>query len=185
MLNYQAMLHDNTPVATAGALTGKPWLEFLVTIGIIGGYTTVILVSLYGQTRIFYSMARDGFLPPIFARVHPQFHTPALSHLIFMVFTGALAALLPLEQLGEMTSIGTLLAFIIVCIGVMILRRTSPEIPRRFRMPGSPLIPVLGILVCFAMMVSLNELVWVRLVVWLLIGLAIYAFYGRRHVHKD
>jgi len=184
MLNYHAMLGDPTPVATAIALTGKPWLQMLVTIGIIGGYTTVILTSLYGQSRVFYSMARDGLLPPLFARVHPRFETPYLSHLIFMVFTGALAAFLPLQELGDMTSIGTLLAFIIVCIGVMVLRRTHPHQPRRFKVLGSPAIPVLGILVCLAMMVSLDGLVWVRLVVWLAIGLAIYWLYGRRHAFR-
>jgi APA family basic amino acid/polyamine antiporter len=185
MLNYHAMLNDPTPVASAIALTGKPWLVLAVTVGIIGGYTTVILTSLYGQSRVFYSMATDGLLPPVFARIHPILRTPYLSHLIFMVFTGALAAFLPIQELGEMTSIGTLLAFIIVCIGVMMLRRSNPDHPRRFKVMGSPAIPVLGILSCLAMMVFLNGLVWVRLIVWLAIGLLIYAFYGRRHAYRD
>jgi len=184
MLNYHAMAGDPTPVDTAIALTGRPWLETVVTIGIIGGYTTVILVSLYGQSRVFYCMARDGLLPPLFARVHPRFDTPVLSQLIFMIFTGALAAFLPLQELGDMTSIGTLLAFVIVCVGVMVLRHTHPDQPRRFKVLGSPAIPVLGILVCLAMMVSLDWLVWVRLVVWLVIGLSIYWFYGRWHAFR-
>ena len=184
MLNYHSMAGDPTPVDTAIALTGRHWLETTVTIGIIGGYTTVILVSLYGQSRVFYTMAKDGLLPPLFARVHPKFETPVLSQLIFMVFTGALAAFLPLQELGDMTSIGTLLAFVIVCVGVMVLRRTHPNQPRRFKVLGSPAIPILGIFVCLAMMVSLDWLVWVRLVVWLAIGMSIYVFYGRHHAFR-
>ncbi len=185
MVNYHSMLNDAAPVATAIDLTGQAWLKNLVKMGIIGGFTTVILVMLLGQSRVFFSMARDGLLPPAFARVHRRFHTPYLSNLIFMVLTGIMSAVLPIRQLAEMTSVGTLLAFIIVCGGVIVLRRTEPNHPRLFRVPGSPVVPALGILVCLAMMVSLDTLVWIRLVVWLTIGLLVYGFYGRHHAFRN
>jgi basic amino acid/polyamine antiporter, APA family len=178
---YRDMRGDPAPVATAISHTPFPWLQALVTLGILCGLTTVVLVMLLGQSRVFYSMAQDRLLPEVFARVHARWRTPFLSNLIFMIFTGVLAGFLPISQLGHMTSIGTLLAFIIVCAGVMVLRRTTPDAERSYRTPLSPITPILGILVCFAMMVSLDRLTWIRLVVWLLIGMVIFFAYSRRH----
>ncbi|MCQ8241426.1 amino acid permease [Acetobacteraceae bacterium KSS12] len=182
MLNYKQMLGDPAPVATAISQTPYGWLHLAVTIGILCGFTSVLLVLLLGQSRVFFAMSRDGLLPRLFSAVHPRFQTPWRSNLFFMVLTSLLCAFLPISELGHMTSIGTLLAFIIVCIGVMVLRRREPGRERRFRVPGGPvLVPVLGILSCSAMMASLDGRTWIRLVVWLLIGMAVYFGYGRRH----
>jgi APA family basic amino acid/polyamine antiporter len=181
MVNYQAMRGDAAPVATAIDMTPFKWLQVAVKLGIICGFTTVILVMLLGQSRVFYAMSHDGLLPRVFSRLHETWQTPWRSNAIFMVFTGALAGLVPISSLGHMTSIGTLLAFVIVCAGVVVLRRTQPQQKRSYRVPLSPLFPALGILVCLAMMVSLDIATWIRLAVWLVIGLAIYFGYGRRH----
>jgi basic amino acid/polyamine antiporter, APA family len=138
-------------------------------------------VLLFGQSRVFYAMAQDRLLPKFFAAVHPAWRTPYRSHLFFMVFACLLGGFLPISQLGHMTSIGTLLAFIIVCAGVIIMRRTHPHQERGYRTPAVPVVPVAGILVCLAMMVSLDGETWLRLVVWLAIGLVIYFGYSRRH----
>jgi basic amino acid/polyamine antiporter, APA family len=181
MVNYQAMQGDAAPVATAIDHTPFPLLKVAVKLGIILGFTSVILVLLLGQSRVFYAMARDGLLPQLFAEVHPRWHTPYLSSLLFMVFTGLLAGFLPISELGHMTSIGTLLAFAIVCAGVLVLRRTEPHRERAFRVPLCPAVPVLGILTCLTMMASLDRLTWLRLIVWLAVGLVVYFAYGRRH----
>ncbi len=165
MVNYHDMHGDAAPVATAIDLTPFKWLQVAVKLGIICGFTTVISVMLLGQSRVFYAMAHDGLLPRIFARLHPDWHTPWRSNLVFMLFTGLLAGFVPISNLGHMTSIGTLLAFVIVCIGVMVLRRTQPDQKRGYRVPWSPVIPVLGVLVCLAMMVSLDIATWYRLVI--------------------
>ncbi len=181
MVHYTDMKGDAAPVATAIDRTPFHWLQIAVKLGVVAGFTTVILVLLLGQSRVFYAMARDGLLPGVFARVHPVRQTPWLSNLLFMAATGALAGLVPIEILGHMTSIGTLLAFIIVCGGVLLLRRTDPDRPRPFRVPLVPAVPLLGIGVCLAMMVSLGVETWLRLVVWLALGLLIYFGYSRRH----
>ncbi|WP_298954499.1 amino acid permease [uncultured Methylobacterium sp.] len=181
LVRYDTMKGDAAPVATAIMQTPFPWLQTLVTLGVIAGFTTVMLVLLYGQSRVFYAMAQDRLLPRFFAAIHPTWRTPVRSHLFFMVLTGLLGGFLPISQLGHMTSIGTLLAFIIVCAGVVIMRRTHPDEARGYRVPLVPLVPAGGILVCLAMMVSLDGETWLRLVVWLAIGLAIYFGYGRRH----
>jgi APA family basic amino acid/polyamine antiporter len=181
MVNYTAMRGDAAPVATAIDMTPFKWLQVAVKLGIICGFTTVILVMLLGQSRVFYAMSHDGLLPRVFSRLHPEWHTPWRSNAIFMVFTGAMAGLVPISSLGHMTSIGTLLAFVIVCAGVVVLRRTQPDQKRSYRVPLSPLFPALGILVCLAMMVSLDIATWIRLVVWLVIGLVIYFSYSRQH----
>ena len=179
MVYYQAMRGDAAPVATAIDMTPFPWLKVAVKLGIICGFTTVILVMLLGQSRVFYAMSGDGLLPGIFARLHPSWRTPYLSNIAFMIFTGALAGFVPISNLGHMTSIGTLLAFVIVCGGVMVLRSRKPEVKRGYRVPFSPVTPILGILVCFAMMASLDVATWYRLVIWLAIGLVIYFGYSR------
>ena len=181
MLNYRAMLGDASPVASAIDLTPYPWLKVAVTVGILCGFTSVVLVLLLGQSRVFFAMSRDGLLPPFFSAVHPRFQTPWRSNLFFMVLTGLLSAFLPIAQLGSMTSIGTLLAFIIVSAGVLILRVREPGRPRAFRVPFGPVVPVLGVVTCFAIMAALDGLTWIRLMVWLLLGLVVYFGYGRRH----
>ena len=179
MVNYKAMRGDAAPVATAINITPYPWLQMLVKLGIIGGFTSVILVLLLGQSRVFYSMSRDGLLPSLFSQVHPVWKTPWLSNIVFMFFVSFFAGLFPISKLGHMTSIGTLLAFIIVCAGVMILRQTDPHHPRPYKVPFVPLFPFLGILVCLSMMSSLDHDTWWRLIIWLIIGLVIYFTYSR------
>ena len=181
LLNYKSMLGDAAPVASAIDVTPYHWLKEAVKVGIILGFTSVILVLLLGQSRVFYAMSRDGLLPRLFSSIHPAWRTPWRSNLLFMVLTGVLCAFLPISELGHMTSIGTLLAFVIVCAGVLILRVRDPRRERRFRVAGGPVVPVLGILSCLALMASLDGLTWVRLFVWLLIGFAIYFGYGRSH----
>lgn len=174
------------PVSVAIAAAGPElhWLGFWVNIGAIVGLSTVILVSLYGQSRIFYSMARDGMLPQYFAKVHPVYGTPVNGTFATCIGVCILAAFLPLDILGELVSIGTLLAFVLVCIGVIVLRFTKPNVVRPFRTPGSPIVPLLGVAFCGAMMFSLPPETIYRLVVWFGIGLLIYAMYGVRHAKK-
>ena len=181
LVNYKAMLNDAAPVASAIDVTPYHWLKELVKFGIICGFTSVMLVLLLGQSRVFYAMSRDGLLPGFFSDIHPTWRTPWRSNLLFMGLTGVLCAFLPISELGHMTSIGTLLAFVIVCGGVLVLRRRDPDRPRAFRVAGGPIIPVLGILSCLALMASLDGLTWVRLFVWLAIGFVIYFGYSRKH----
>jgi len=155
-----------------------PWLNKGIIIAILGGYASVILVMLLGQSRVFFSMSRDGLLPKVFSDVHSKFSTPAKSNILFMVFVSLFAAFVPARVVGEMTSIGTLFAFILVCIGIIILRKRMPELQRAFKVPMVPLIPVLGVLVCLGMMVFLPLDTWVRLLVWMIIGINVYLFYG-------
>jgi APA family basic amino acid/polyamine antiporter len=158
-------------------------MQSAIVIGIIAGYSSVILVMLLGQSRVFFSMSRDGLLPAVFSDIHPRFQTPWRCNLIFMVFVSLFSGFLPISNLGHMTSIGTLLAFVIVCIGIVVMRKTNPDAPRPYRTPLVPIVPILGVLVCFAMMYSLSMETWIRLVVWLVIGLAIYFGYGIKHSH--
>ena len=143
-----------------------------------------MLVTLIGQTRIFFSMSRDGLLPELFQRVHPSFRTPYISTALTASVVAVAAGLLPISVLGVLVSMGTLLAFVLVCIGILILRKKSPEIVRPFRTPGLPWVPILGALFCLAQMASLPVQTWERLVVWLVIGLVIYFGYGRRHAQR-
>jgi basic amino acid/polyamine antiporter, APA family len=176
---------DMTPTAIDDALVGigYGWLSTGVIVGILCGYTSVILVMLLGQSRVFFSMSRDGLLPKVFSSVHPKFLTPWKSNILLMTFVSLFSGFVPLASLANMTSIGTLLAFVIVCIGVMVMRKTNPDAPRPYRTPFVPLIPILGVLVCFAMMASLDSATWIRLVVWLAIGLVIYFAWSRNHSH--
>lgn len=181
VVNYKTM--SDTAIYEALHLMGYDWLGTGVVVGILGGYTSVILVMLLGQSRVFYSMSRDGLLPKLFSDVHPRFRTPWRCNLVFMVFVSLFSGFVPLSSLGNMTSIGTLLAFVLVCGGIMVMRKTHPDHPRPYKTPLVPLVPILGILVCFAMMASLDEMTWIRLVVWLIIGLAIYFLWSRHHSH--
>ena len=167
--------------AIATYMPGYAWLSNLVTVAILAGFSSVILVMLLGQSRVFYSMSRDGLVPGIFSDVHPKFRTPWKSNLIFFVVTSLFAAFIPGDIVGEMTSIGTLFAFIIVCLGVWILRVKKPNQPRQFRTPLVPLVPILGIIVCGAMIYALGWTNWARLGGWLVIGLVLYFSYGIKH----
>lgn len=158
-----------------------PWLNKAIIVAILGGYASVILVMLMGQSRVFYSMSKDGLLPKVFSQVHPKYRTPSKNNLLFMLFVSLFAAFVPARVVGEMTSIGTLFAFILVCIGVMVLRKAEPNIPRAFKTPLVPLVPILGIFTCLFMMVFLPTDTWIRLIVWMLIGFDIYLFYGVKH----
>jgi APA family basic amino acid/polyamine antiporter len=160
---------------------GYGWLGKLVTVAILAGFSSVILVMLLGQSRVFFTLAHDGLMPKVFCDVHPRYGTPWKTNLIFLAFVGAFAAFVPGDIVGDMTSIGTLFAFILVCAGVWILRVRRPDLPRDFRTPLVPLFPILGIIVCGSMIFGLGIANWLRLGVWLVVGLFIYAFYGRKH----
>jgi APA family basic amino acid/polyamine antiporter len=162
-------------------MTGYSWLATLVTVAILAGFSSVILVMLMGQSRVFFSMSRDGLVPRVFSEVHPRYRTPYKSNLIFFLFVGSFAAFVPGDIVGDMTSIGTLFAFILVCAGVWILRVRHPEVPRGFRTPMVPLVPILGMAVCAAMVFGLGWPNWLRLGVWLVLGLIIYFSYSRHH----
>ena len=177
----QLNVPDPIAVGINAAGPGLAWLRPVVKIGAIAGLSSVILVMLLGQPRIFYSMAKDGLLPPVFSVVHKRFRTPWLASLITGVAAMAFAGLLPIGLLGELVSIGTLLAFAIVCAGVLVLRYTDPSRARPFRTPWVPFVPIAGILACFYLMAGLPVDTWARLIIWMAIGLAIYFLYGRRH----
>lgn len=155
-----------------------PWLNNSIILAILLGYSSVILVLLMGQSRVFYSMSKDGLIPKLFSEVHSSFKTPYKSNLFFLLFVSLFAAFIPGRVVGEMTSIGTLFAFILVCLGVMIMRKTMPDAPRSFKTPLVPLIPILGILTCFFMMVFLPFDTWMRLLIWMIVGMDVYLFYG-------
>jgi APA family basic amino acid/polyamine antiporter len=162
-------------------MTGYGWLAKCVSIAILAGFSSVILVMLLGQSRVFYSMSKAGLVPRIFSDVHPKFRTPYKSNLLFFLFTGLFGAFVPGDIVGEMTSIGTLFAFILVCAGCWIIRVRQPELPRGFVVPALPLVSILGIAVCGAMIYGLGWTNWLRLGVWLVIGLVFYFTYGIRH----
>jgi APA family basic amino acid/polyamine antiporter len=162
-------------------MAGYGWLAKFVTVAILAGFSSVILVMLLGQSRVFFSMSHDGLVPKIFSDVHPKYQTPYKSNMLFFVFTSLFAAFLPESIVGEMTSIGTLFAFILVCAGVWIMRRRRPDIVRGFTVPALPFVAIAGILVCGAMIYGLGWTNWLRLAVWLVIGLAFYFSYGRAH----
>jgi APA family basic amino acid/polyamine antiporter len=171
------------PVYVAIAAAGQQlaWLRPIINIGAIAGLASVVLVMLLAQPRIFFTMSRDGLLPPVFGKVHPKFRTPYITTILTGVVCALIAGAFPIALLGELVSIGTLLAFVIVSGGIIVLRRKSPEIPRPFRTPLVPLVPILSILICGYMMYSLPGDTWVRLIVWLLIGFLIYFLYGKSH----
>ncbi|MFA5244250.1 MAG: amino acid permease [Pedobacter sp.] len=181
LVNYKDFAGDAKPAATAFAMTGYTFLQDALIIAILAGYTSVILVMLMGQSRVFYTMSKDGLLPKFFSSIHPEFRTPWKTNLFFLVFVSLFAGFVPVSDLGHMVSIGTLFAFTLVCIGIMVLRKTMPDLPRPFRTPLVPLVPIMGILVCVYLMYSLPTESWYRLLGWMVIGVCIYVFYGRRH----
>jgi APA family basic amino acid/polyamine antiporter len=176
-----AQLNVADPIAKGVDVIGLTWFSVLIKLGALTGLTTVILVVLYGQSRIFYTMANDGLLPALFAKIHPRLQTPYLSQMLIGVLVALTAALVPIDVLGELVSIGTLFAFVLVCGAVIYLRRSDSGTHRPFRVPGVPWVPVLGILFCLLLMAGLPIVTWLRLAVWLVIGMVIYVFYGRSH----
>jgi APA family basic amino acid/polyamine antiporter len=168
------------PLAVGIDATGLTWFSPVIKVSALFGLFSTILVQLLGQTRIFYSMSRDGMLPKAFGQVHPRFRTPHLSTTLTGVVVAVAAGLLPLSVLSQLVSIGSLLAFVLVCLGVIVLRRTAPHTVRPFRAPGVPWVPLLGALICLVQMVSLPRATWERLIVWLLLGLTIYFLYSRQ-----
>jgi basic amino acid/polyamine antiporter, APA family len=180
LVPYQ-QLNVPDPVVVGVRATGQQWAIFLVELGAIAGLATVMLVMLLGQSRVFYSMSKDGLLWPWASKIHPRFRTPYISSIVVGFFVAILATLVPLSVLDEMTSVGTLLAFVLVSAGVWVMRRTHPELHRPFRTPMVPLVPILAILFSSVLIIGLSWMTQLRLVVWLVIGLAIYFSYGRKH----
>jgi APA family basic amino acid/polyamine antiporter len=174
-------LNVPAPIALAVDHIGMTWLSPIIKLGAIAGLTSVMLVLLMGQSRIFYAMSKDKLLPPLFAEVHPKFQTPHLSTVLVGVVVALLAGFMPIEIMGELVSIGTLFAFVLVCGGVWILRVRHPELTRHFKCPGVPYVPVAGMLICLGLMAGLPSDTWIRLFVWLLLGFAIYFGYGIKH----
>jgi basic amino acid/polyamine antiporter, APA family len=171
------------PVAVGVDAMGKGmfWLRPIVKIAAIAGLSSVILVMLMGQPRIFFSMSKDGLLPPVFSKVHPKFKTPYVSTIITGSLAMIISGILPISILGELVSIGTLLAFIIVCLSVLILRKSKPDIERPFKTPWVPFVPIAGAVICFIQMAALPVDTWLRLIIWMAIGFCIYFFYGIKH----
>ena len=181
MVRYD-QLDVDAPVAKAFERVGLGWAQLLIDFGALAGMTSVMLVMMLSQPRILLAMSRDGLLPPrFFAAVHSRFRTPWKSTILTGIFVGTLGALLPLQSLAELVNIGTLLAFVIVCAAVLIMRRTDPDAQRPFRTPFVPVVPILGMACCLLLMFSLPPVTWLRLAVWLMIGLCIYFSYGRVH----
>jgi APA family basic amino acid/polyamine antiporter len=180
LVSYKT-LNVSAPVALAIDATGVGWGSMLVKIGAVFGLATVMLVMLLGQSRVFYSMSKDGLLPKAFSAIHPKFRTPWITTIIFGSFAAIMPAFLPIGKLAELVNIGTLLAFTIVCAGVWILRVRSPELHRPFKTPLVPLIPILGILSAGYLMTQLERITWIVMIVWLLIGLVIYFTYSLKH----
>jgi APA family basic amino acid/polyamine antiporter len=181
VVNYKD-LNVAAPLAVAvDRMNGVPWIGKLMKLGSLLGLTSVILVMLLGQSRVFYSMSRDGLLPKLFSDVHPKFHTPWRSNVALMIFVSFGAAFTPIAQLGNLTSIGTLFAFVLVCIGVIIMRKTDPDLPRPFRTPWVPVLPILGVLINFLLMLGLGGLTWTAFLTWMVIGLSVYFSYSRYH----
>lgn len=178
LAHYTTFKNSAAPVAVAIQNTPYEWLFLAVIAAILIGYTSVILVDLLGQSRVFYSMSKDGLLPKVFSQLHPRFATPYKSNIVLCVFISLFAGLVPIDIVGEMTSIGTLLAFVMVCLGVLILRYKQPDLPRAFKTPWVPVVPILGIITCLGMMFSLPLDTWIRLIVWLALGFVVYFGYG-------
>ncbi len=183
VVNYKD-LNVSAPLAVAvDRMKSIPWLGFLMKLGSLAGLTSVMLVMLLGQSRVFFSMSRDGLLPGMFSDLHDKFATPWKSNILLMIFVSLLGAFTPIQQLGNLTSIGTLWAFVLVCIGIIIMRRSHPDLPRPFRTPLVPLVPVLGVFFNLLLMFSLDRLTKVAFIIWMLIGLVVYFGYSKSRSH--
>jgi basic amino acid/polyamine antiporter, APA family len=178
---YTSLINNNAPISSALTAIGIPWGAALVSVGAIAGLTSVLIVTLYGQTRIFFAMARDGLLPRVFATVHPRYRTPVSITLITGSVTALIAGFLPLDIIVQLVNVGTLSAFIFVAITVIVLRRTAPDAPRSFRTPLVPFVPVLCILFCLGLISVLPVVTLLRFVIWFVAGMTIYYLYGYRH----
>jgi len=181
LVPYQVFKGDASPAATAFAVTPYTFLNQGMIIAILAGYTSVIMVMLLGQSRVFYTMSKDGLLPKFFSSLHPKYKTPWKTNLFFMIFVFVFAGMIPVKELGHMVSIGTLLAFSLVCIGVLVTRKKMPNAPRVFKTPLVPYVPIAGVLVCTYLMLSLPWESWLRLFVWMGLGIAIYFLYGKKN----
>jgi APA family basic amino acid/polyamine antiporter len=180
---HYTRLNIGAPVSLAMREMGVKWGSYVVNAGALAGLSTVMLVMLLGQSRVFYSMAHDGLLWKWAGDIHPKFRTPWKSTAIVGICVAFVGALVPIGDLGQLVSIGTLLAFVIVCAGVWILRIRRPELPRPFKTPWVPFVPIMGILISFGLMAGLKEVTWIRLIVWLIIGMVIYFTYSVKHSH--
>jgi APA family basic amino acid/polyamine antiporter len=176
---HYSKLDTASPLAVGIDATGLTWLGPVIKVSALFGMFSTMLVQLIGQTRIFYSMSRDGLLPKVFSTVHPRFRTPHISTMVTAVVIALAAGLTPIGVLSQLVSMGTLLAFVLASLGVIVLRRTAPEMNRPFRTPWMPWVPILGVIACLAQMFSRPIETWVRLFVWLGMGLAVYLFYGK------
>ncbi len=181
LVPYQMFKGDASPAATAFAVTGYDFLQTFLIVAILAGYTSVILVMLMGQSRVFYSMSNDGLLPKFFGQIHSKFRTPWKTNIFFMFFVSIFAGFVPIKDLGHMVSIGTLFAFSLVCIGILVMRKKMPDAPRSFKTPLVPFVPIAGVVVCGYLMFSLNMESWWRLLIWLALGVILYFTYGKKH----
>jgi APA family basic amino acid/polyamine antiporter len=181
LVPYYKFAGDAKPAATAFAATGYDFLQTGLIVAILAGYTSVILVMLMGQSRVFYSMSNDGLLPKFFSDIHPKFRTPWKTNLFFMVFVSLFAGFVPISDLGHMVSIGTLFAFSLVCIGILIMRKKMPDAKRAFRTPFVPFVPIAGVVVCVYLMTALPEESWIRLIIWMAIGVVFYFLYSKKN----
>jgi APA family basic amino acid/polyamine antiporter len=180
MVKYDKVSVD-APLAEAFRSVGRPWIATTISIGALAGLTTVMMILMIGQSRVFFAMSRDRLLPPVFAQVSEKTGTPVRTTVTTGVVMAVMAALLPLEELAKLVNIGTLFAFIVVAIGVVILRRTRPDLERSFRTPLVPLVPILSVLASFYLMLNLTAQTWIRFFVWMALGLLVYGLYGARH----
>lgn len=181
LVPYESFKGDASPAATAFKVTGYDFLQVGLIVAILAGFTSVILVLLMGQSRVFYSMSRDGLLPKMFGDIHAKFRTPWKTNLFFMVFVSLFAGFVPVTDLGHMVSIGTLLAFSLVCISVLVMRKKMPDAPRSFKTPLVPFVPILGVIACVYLMVNLPANAWLRLAAWMALGVMVYFLYGAKH----
>ena len=181
LVPFEVFKGDAKPAATAFAQTPYTFLQTGLIIAILAGYTSVILVMLLGQSRVFFSMSKDGLLPSFFSHLHPKFATPWKTNVFFMIFVSLFAGFVPVSDLGHMVSIGTLLAFSLVCIGVLVLRKKMPDAPRSFKTPLVPYIPIAGVLVCGYLMYALPLESWIRLIIWMALGVVVYFAYGQKN----
>lgn len=177
-MNFEGVSH---PVSLVLQVAGQNWVAGIVDVGAILGMTTVMLVMLYGQTRVMFAMSRDGLVPKVLSKVHPKHKTPYINTLFFGTLSALMGGFIPLDELASLVNIGTLSAFILISVAVIVMRKTQPDLPRAFRCPAVPLIPILAILSCGLLIYKLGAITFVRFLIWLAIGLVVYFLYSRKH----